>query len=88
MIHVWCKVCGDDGTKVRLAICDDCDVGYHIGCLDPPLKSFPLKGFKCPDCVKCSSCGTTTAKAWNSDYTMCQPCGRLFRSKKCAHLPN
>ena len=79
-----CKVCGDDGSKVRLAICDDCDVGYHIGCLDPPLKSFPLKGFKCPGCVKCSSCGTTTAKAWNSDYTMCQPCGRLFRSKKCA----
>ena len=74
--------CGKTGEKIRLAICDVCDIGYHIGCLDPPLKSWPARGFKCPACVKCSSCGTTSAKAWASGYDMCQPCAVLFRQKK------
>ena len=80
-----CEVCKKDGSKIRLAICEDCDEGYHIECLDPPLKSFPHRNFKCPKCVKCSSCGTRTAKAWRSDYTMCKPCGTLFRDRRfCA----
>ena len=56
-----CEGCGKDGSKIRLAICDVCDRGYHIGCLAPPLKSFPLRAFKCPDCVECTSCGEASA---------------------------
>ena len=74
-----CESCGEDGTKVRLAICDVCDRGYHIGCLDPPLKSFPQRHFKCPQCVRCSSCGTTTSKVWGKDYDMCGPCEKQFK---------
>ena len=80
-----CKLCGgcnQNGTKIRLAICDVCDDGWHIGCLDPPLKSWPLKGFRCPKCVVCSSCGTTEAKAWAPGYRMCKSCDSLFKSKK------
>ncbi len=79
-----CEGCGQDGTKIRLAICDVCDRGYHIHCLDPPLKAFPLRAFKCPGCVKCSSCGTTSAKLWTRDYAMCEPCGKQFKEKRCA----
>ena len=84
-----CETCGADGSKIRLAICETCDRGYHIGCLDPPLKAFPLRAFKCPHCVKCSSCGSTDAKAWTKDYEMCAPCGTQFKQKKfcpiCMH---
>ena len=78
-----CEVCQQDGSKTRLAVCDICDNGFHIGCLEQPLKAFPLRGFKCPSCVHCSSCGTTEfAKGWNTDYTMCTPCSRSFKQKK------
>ena len=77
-----CESCGEDGTKVRLAVCDVCDRGYHIGCLDPPLKAFPRQYFKCPQCVECSSCGTTTAKLWTHDYDLCGPCGKQFKEFK------
>ena len=40
-----------------------CDRAYHIGCLDPPLKTFPHRAFKCPHCAKCSSCGITAGTA-------------------------
>lgn len=77
-----CEACGQDGTKLRIAVCDVCDRGYHIGCLDPPLKSWPSRAFKCPACVKCSSCGTQTSKLWTRDYTMCAPCGAQFKDHK------
>ncbi|KAL1495474.1 hypothetical protein AB1Y20_016840 [Prymnesium parvum] len=79
---VACKECHVCKSKGRLAICDTCDRGFHIACLDPPLKGFPFRAFKCPDCVQCSSCGTTNAKLWAKDYTMCQTCERAFSMKK------
>ena len=77
-----CQVCGHDGSKIRLAICEECHEGSHICCLDPPLKSFPHRAFKCPKCVQCQSCGTREAKKWRSDYAMCEPCGRLIQAGK------
>ena len=84
--------CEHDGTKIRLAICDVCDEGWHIGCLDPPLKSWPGKGFRCPKCVKCSSCGANHAEAkdhaWAPGYRMCKSCDTLFKSKKYCPVCN
>jgi hypothetical protein len=77
-----CEGCGQDGMKIRLAVCDVCDRAHHIGCLDPPLKSWPARAFRCPSCVKCTSCGTTDAKQWTKDYRMCEPCGKQFKDKK------
>ena len=87
-----CPKCEQDGTKIRLAICDVCDEGWHIGCLDPPLKSWPGKGFRCPKCVKCSSCGANHAEAkdhaWAPGYRMCKSCDILFKSKKYCPVCN
>lgn len=36
----------------NLLLCDGCDKGYHIYCLDPPLKSIPSGDWFCPSCLK------------------------------------
>ena len=77
-----CAVCNGDGSKGRLAICDECDEGYHLGCLEPALKAFPSRAFKCPKCMKCASCGADGNKSWTRDYTMCEPCGRQFKRRQ------
>lgn len=34
-----------------MLLCDECDQGYHIYCLDPPLKSIPKTDWFCSDCI-------------------------------------
>lgn len=43
-----CAVCGDGGS---LLICDGCECEYHIGCLQPALKSVPDGHWECDECV-------------------------------------
>ena len=47
-----CEECSKnfDDDDVKLIICDDCNRGYHIYCLDPPLESIPDEAFFCKDC--------------------------------------
>ena len=35
-----------------MLLCDDCDTGYHLGCLNPPLKSVPSGSWYCPKCAR------------------------------------
>ncbi|CAO1625603.1 unnamed protein product [Sympodiomycopsis kandeliae] len=46
-----CEIClrGDGGTSMLL--CDECDRGYHMYCLDPPLTSVPKSEWYCPPCL-------------------------------------
>lgn len=47
-----CEICrnGRDGKKILL--CDDCDRGFHIYCLDPPLSKVPThEEWYCPECL-------------------------------------
>jgi hypothetical protein len=34
-----------------MLLCDNCDNGWHIYCLDPPLEAVPEGEWLCPDCV-------------------------------------
>lgn len=36
-----CKVCFGKENITSIILCDDCDNGYHITCLNPPLSSIP-----------------------------------------------
>ena len=47
-----CEICGgtDDGDKMIL--CDDCDKGYHLHCLNPPLESVPEGDWRCGSCLR------------------------------------
>jgi histone demethylase JARID1 len=46
-----CEIClrGDNGTAMLL--CDDCNRGYHMYCLDPPLTVVPKSQWYCPPCL-------------------------------------
>lgn len=52
---VECKSCGLCGTSDhddQLLFCDDCDRGYHMYCLDPPLTNEPEGLWSCSLCMK------------------------------------
>ncbi|XP_060536681.1 bromodomain adjacent to zinc finger domain protein 1A isoform X2 [Cylas formicarius] len=42
-----CKTCGSGGEIIT---CDECSIGYHKECVDPPLRRFPRHGWTCTSC--------------------------------------
>ncbi len=42
-----CEGCGKPHDEGRLILCDECDISYHIYCLDPPLDHVPKGTWKC-----------------------------------------
>ncbi|KAM4846554.1 PHD and RING finger domain-containing protein 1 isoform 2-T6 [Thomomys bottae] len=47
----FCEVCGRCDREDRLLLCDGCDAGYHMECLDPPLEEVPVDEWFCPECA-------------------------------------
>ncbi|XP_045464684.1 zinc finger protein ubi-d4 B isoform X1 [Harmonia axyridis] len=46
-----CSVCGNSDNDDQLLFCDDCDRGYHMYCLTPPLDNPPEGSWSCKVCV-------------------------------------
>ncbi|XP_065343504.1 zinc finger protein DPF3-like isoform X2 [Cloeon dipterum] len=46
-----CSVCGTSDNDDQLLFCDDCDRGYHMYCLNPPLTSPPEGSWSCLLCI-------------------------------------
>lgn len=36
-----CQVCGGKDEPDRQLMCDECDMAYHLRCLNPPLEAIP-----------------------------------------------
>ena len=52
-MHRRCAVCNappDDDDDHNIILCDDCDRGFHMGCLTPRLFEVPEGDWFCPDC--------------------------------------
>lgn len=47
----YCEVCNECDREERLLLCDGCDLGYHLECLDPPLSQVPIAEWFCPVCA-------------------------------------
>jgi hypothetical protein len=47
---ISCEVCHKSTPWGTMILCDQCDQGYHIGCVDPPLASVPEGEWSCPTC--------------------------------------
>ncbi|CAG0914590.1 unnamed protein product [Notodromas monacha] len=47
-----CTTCGTSDNDDQLLFCDDCDRGYHMYCLRPPLEAPPDGSWSCELCVK------------------------------------
>ena len=38
------------GDEDEMLLCDGCDRGFHMSCLNPPLKKVPVGNWYCSDC--------------------------------------
>jgi len=47
-----CTLCGTSENDDQLLFCDDCDRGYHMYCLVPPIKEPPEGSWSCNLCVE------------------------------------
>uniref|UniRef100_A0A915E365 PHD-type domain-containing protein n=1 Tax=Ditylenchus dipsaci TaxID=166011 RepID=A0A915E365_9BILA len=45
-----CAICGTSENDDKLLFCDDCDRGFHLYCLTPPLNSPPDTDWSCDLC--------------------------------------
>lgn len=36
----------------QIVLCDECNYGYHMMCLDPPLSELPEEDWYCPSCKR------------------------------------
>lgn len=81
-----CEGCGQKHDEPRLILCDDCDISYHIYCMDPPLDHVPNGTWKCKWCAVCQKCGTNTPGTnctWQNSYTECGPCHSQSQCASC-----
>lgn len=46
----YCQVCEQCDREDRMLLCDGCDLGYHMECLDPPMHQVPIEEWYCPRC--------------------------------------
>lgn len=47
----YCEVCRECDREDRMLLCDGCDLGYHLECLNPPMQQVPMDEWYCPECA-------------------------------------
>lgn len=50
-----CELCSRLDGAGSMVLCDACDRGWHIGCLDPPLTSIPQHDWFCHSCASANA---------------------------------
>ncbi|EKX42383.1 hypothetical protein GUITHDRAFT_73973, partial [Guillardia theta CCMP2712] len=48
--NIECEVCRRRDGENELILCDRCDKGWHMKCLDPPLRCVPQEEWFCEAC--------------------------------------
>lgn len=49
----FCEICMQSTREDRMLLCDGCDSGYHLECLNPPLEHVPVEeNWYCPECSR------------------------------------
>ncbi|CAO3597796.1 unnamed protein product [Absidia cylindrospora] len=49
--HEFCEICREEGNDDTLVVCDDCDLAYHIFCVEPSLSTVPSTEWYCINCL-------------------------------------
>jgi histone-lysine N-methyltransferase MLL3 len=84
-----CEGCGEKNDEARLILCDDCDISFHIYCMEPPLPTVPQGTWKCKWCAICFKCGSNEAGnncSWQHGYTECGPCASQANCSVCSEI--
>ena len=50
LANLICKECHEGEDEENMLLCDHCDGGWHMYCLDPPLEEIPEGSWYCPTC--------------------------------------
>ncbi|XP_055531478.1 PHD and RING finger domain-containing protein 1 [Wyeomyia smithii] len=51
----YCEVCRRPDREDTMLLCDSCNLGYHMECLDPPLTEVPSGSWYCDCCFASAS---------------------------------
>ena len=46
-----CETCARADNAAEMLLCDGCDAGFHLACLQPPLAAVPAGDWYCARCV-------------------------------------
>ncbi|ESK86819.1 rum1 [Moniliophthora roreri MCA 2997] len=46
-----CEICGKKNRGEEMLLCDGCDCGFHMFCLDPPIDAIPKDQWFCYTCL-------------------------------------
>uniref|UniRef100_A0A8C8DWS8 PHD finger protein 14 n=1 Tax=Oryzias sinensis TaxID=183150 RepID=A0A8C8DWS8_9TELE len=68
-----CATCKGPGDNENLVRCDECQLCYHFGCLDPPLKKSPKQtgyGWICQECDTSSSKVSVSVVPFNTKHEL------------------
>ena len=49
--NIACQVCRSSGDEAHMLLCDECDGGFHMHCLRPPVVHIPHGPWLCPRCL-------------------------------------
>ncbi|XP_020835074.1 PHD and RING finger domain-containing protein 1 isoform X2 [Phascolarctos cinereus] len=63
----FCEVCGRSDREDRLLLCDGCDAGYHMECLNPSLSEVPVDEWFCPECIATAAPAVPPAAATDAE---------------------
>ncbi|KAG1805191.1 PLU-1-like protein-domain-containing protein [Suillus subaureus] len=50
-LELSCEICQKKNQDEKMLLCDGCDCGFHIFCLDPPLATIPKGQWFCHICL-------------------------------------
>jgi transposase InsO family protein len=50
--EIKCRVCDSSDDEELMLLCDCCNAGFHIDCLDPPLSGVPRGPWNCTACLQ------------------------------------
>ena len=75
-----CEVCGMPDEEHIMLLCDGCNSGWHIYCLEPPLEDVPDGEWLCPRCTS-SGIGPNPALADEGPKEKPETAVNLFPSK-------
>ncbi|TFK25933.1 hypothetical protein FA15DRAFT_638410 [Coprinopsis marcescibilis] len=51
LLQQHCEICHKKNRGEEMLLCDGCDCGFHMFCLDPPLTSIPKEQWFCFTCI-------------------------------------
>uniref|UniRef100_A0A1L8DFH9 Putative splicing factor arginine/serine-rich 19 n=1 Tax=Nyssomyia neivai TaxID=330878 RepID=A0A1L8DFH9_9DIPT len=54
----YCTECNQSNFEETMLLCDSCNNGYHMHCLDPPLEQVPDGDWFCATCISCTGIET------------------------------